>query len=197
MICSPDSPKSQAFSSEPIYHRRANRCQTVTASVHSLAFISLHLSCLPPHTMPPQLPLDVILGVTPVPGLSAAFNILKLIISSVEQAHRSKRQLHALAASVAQLLETLNTEFRLGAARIVLSVKPLKDLYSLLDDIQNFIREEQERPFYKVLLTSDSRMAEIDDFYRRIGTMASAFQESCSTTNCARLIQQPIRSRLC
>ncbi|KAJ7474336.1 hypothetical protein FB451DRAFT_287257 [Mycena latifolia] len=76
-----------------------------------------------------QLALDVILGITPVPGLSAGFNLLKLIVSSVRQARESKRQLEALAYTVAQLLETLNAEFR--ASRLIQSAsdRPLQDLH--------------------------------------------------------------------
>ncbi|KAJ7114661.1 hypothetical protein C8R43DRAFT_126046 [Mycena crocata] len=93
-----------------------------------------------------QLALDVILRMTPVPGLSAAFNILKFIVSSIEHVSKSKQQLEVLAISVAQLLETLNAEFQ--TSNITHSGIPLKDLYSLLNDIQCFVHEEKERPFY-------------------------------------------------
>jgi hypothetical protein len=78
---------------------------------------------------PLQTVLDVILGITPVPGLSAAFNILSLIVSAIEQARKSKQRLAVLAQSAAQLLQTLNTEFT--AARLVQSAcgKPLRDLH--------------------------------------------------------------------
>ncbi|KAJ7110252.1 hypothetical protein C8R43DRAFT_166136 [Mycena crocata] len=141
-----------------------------------------------------RLALDVILGVTPVPGLSPAFSIFKLIVSSVEQATKSKRQLEVLAASVAQLLEALNTEFK--AARILHSActKPLKDLYTLLNDIQRFIQAEQERPFFKALFTSDSQISEIEDFYRRIDAVASAFQIS-ALLNIQHMISNDERAR--
>ncbi|KAJ7792277.1 hypothetical protein B0H13DRAFT_2394022 [Mycena leptocephala] len=58
-----------------------------------------------------QTVLDVILGITPVPGLSAAFNTLKLIISAIQQARKRKQRLTVLAQSAAQLLQTLNAEF--------------------------------------------------------------------------------------
>ncbi|KAJ7108319.1 kinase-like domain-containing protein [Mycena epipterygia] len=122
--------------------------------------------------------LDVILEITPVPGLSAAFTVLKLIVSSVQKVSESKRQLEALATAVAQLLGTLDAELR--ATRLVESLcsKPLKDLNRLLKDIQQFVQKEQDRGFFKSLLTKDSRISTIEGFYRRIATTANAFQIS-------------------
>jgi hypothetical protein len=73
--------------------------------------------------------LDVILGITPVPGLSAAFHVLRFIISSVQQVSESRRQLEELAKAVAQLLATLNAQFR--ASRLVESTcaRALQDLH--------------------------------------------------------------------
>ncbi|KAJ6477297.1 hypothetical protein DFH09DRAFT_1379401 [Mycena vulgaris] len=105
-----------------------------------------------------QLVLDVILGITPVPGLSAAFNTLKLVVSSIQQARETRSQLEELAYAVAQPPETLNAEF--SASRL------------------GFVQEEQERPFLKALFTQDSRILGIEGFYRRINTVASAFQIS-------------------
>jgi hypothetical protein len=75
-----------------------------------------------------QTVLDVILGITPVPGLYAAFNILKLIVYAVEQASKSKQRLAILAQCAAQLLKTINVEF--SASRLVHSAcrEPLNDL---------------------------------------------------------------------
>jgi hypothetical protein len=76
-----------------------------------------------------QTVLDVILGITPVPGLSAAFNTLKLIVSAIQQARKRKQRLTVLAQSAAQFLQTLNAEF--SAARLTQSAfgKPLRDLH--------------------------------------------------------------------
>lgn len=85
--------------------------------------------------------LDVILGLTPVPGLSAAFHVLKFIVSSVQQVNESKRQLETLAKAVAELLATLNAEFK--ASRLVESTcaRALKDLngwgFNRLHDSRN------------------------------------------------------------
>ncbi|KAF7351565.1 DUF1768 domain-containing protein [Mycena sanguinolenta] len=127
---------------------------------------------------PLQTVLDVILGITPVPGLSAAFTLLKTIVSAIQQVSKSKQQLALLAQSAAQLLQMLNAEF--SASRLMQSTcaKPLRDLHGLLLDIQAFVREEQARPFLKALLAHDSRMEGIDAFHRRMDTLADAFQIS-------------------
>jgi hypothetical protein len=52
----------------------------------------------------------------------------------------------------------------------------LFDYLSLLTDIQSFVREEQARSFLKAILTHEDRMEGIEGFYRRIGTLADAFQ---------------------
>ncbi|KAJ7758365.1 hypothetical protein B0H16DRAFT_1535954 [Mycena metata] len=122
--------------------------------------------------------LDVVLGITPVPGLSAAFHILKLIVSAVQQASKTKGRLVVLTQSAAQLLETLNAEFTASRISESTCVRPLRDLHSLLTDIQSFVQEEQARPFFKAVWNQDTRMEGIDAFHRRIGTVADAFQIS-------------------
>jgi hypothetical protein len=72
--------------------------------------------------------LDAVLGEVPVPGLSPTFKLFASIVSSVQAARESKKQLQALAKGVGELLSTLNTEF--SESRIVATncVKPLADL---------------------------------------------------------------------
>ncbi|KAJ7283143.1 hypothetical protein C8J57DRAFT_728497 [Mycena rebaudengoi] len=125
-----------------------------------------------------QTILDMILGIAPVPGLSLAFNTLKLIVSAVEQASTCKQRLAVLTQSVAQLLQTLNEEFT--ASRLVQSAcsKPLNDLHSLLIDIEAFVCKEKARPFFKALLTQEERLDRIDGFHRRIDAVVAAFQIS-------------------
>jgi hypothetical protein len=68
------------------------------------------------------------LSLAPVPYLAPAFSALRFICSSVEQAQASKLQLKALAQTIAQLLQTLDREYR---ARRLLQVRtsgPLADL---------------------------------------------------------------------
>jgi hypothetical protein len=50
----------------------------------------------------------------PVPYLGTAFSVFRFIYSSVEQAQASKHQLQALSQTIAQLLSTLNKEYRAG-----------------------------------------------------------------------------------
>ena len=54
------------------------------------------------------------LSLVPVPYLAHTFNVLRFILSSVEQVQASKQQLHALAQTAAQLLSTLNQEYHAG-----------------------------------------------------------------------------------
>jgi hypothetical protein len=61
--------------------------------------------------------MDIIhhcLGLAPVPYLVPAFSILRFIWSSIQQVQGSRQQLGVLAESVAQLLSTLNDEYRAG-----------------------------------------------------------------------------------
>jgi hypothetical protein len=59
--------------------------------------------------------MDIIhqcLSIVPVPYLAPAFAALRFIWSSVEQAQASKQQLKVLAQSIAQLLQTIDREYR-------------------------------------------------------------------------------------
>ncbi|KAK6974293.1 kinase-like protein [Favolaschia claudopus] len=126
----------------------------------------------------PQTVLDVILGITPVPGLSAAFTLLKFIVSNIEGVSRSKRRLAILAQAASHLLQTLNTELRAGRLAQSTCAQPLDELHSLLIDIESFVRAEQARTFIQAVWTYDTRMDEIDGFHRRLGALADAFQIS-------------------
>ncbi|KAJ7093533.1 hypothetical protein C8R44DRAFT_815278, partial [Mycena epipterygia] len=122
--------------------------------------------------------LHVVLGMTPVPGLSAAFTVFRFIVASVQSAQESKKQLEALAKGVGGLLETLNAEFRESRLVAANFNKPLTDLETLLQDVHRFVHKEQSRGFFKSLLDKDARITRIDAFYRRIGITLSAFQIS-------------------
>ncbi|KAJ7496362.1 hypothetical protein FB451DRAFT_196353 [Mycena latifolia] len=122
--------------------------------------------------------LEAVLGLTPVPGLSAAFTLLKFIASSVQDVKQSKKQLEVLAIAVAQLLATLDSEFRSSSLIVANCGGPLAELKILLEDIHRFVDKEQSKSFAKSLLTKDSRIASIEGFYRRIGMSVNAFQIS-------------------
>jgi hypothetical protein len=70
----------------------------------------------------------VVLAEVPVPDLSSAFKLFTFIVSSVQAARESKKQLQVLAKGVGELLSTLNSEIR--GSRIVAAncLKQLADL---------------------------------------------------------------------
>jgi len=75
--------------------------------------------------------MDIIqhcLSSTPVPHLASAFFTLKFIWSDVEQAQVSKQQLRVLVQSIAQLLHTLDTEYKAGRLLHVRTSVHLADL---------------------------------------------------------------------
>jgi hypothetical protein len=72
--------------------------------------------------------LHAVLGEIPVPGLSSAFRLFKFIVSSVQAAQESKKQLQVLAKGVGELLFTLNSEIRESRIVVANCVKPLADL---------------------------------------------------------------------
>ena len=75
--------------------------------------------------------MDIIhccLSLAPVPYLAAAFGALSFIWTSVERAQASKKQLEALSQSIAQLLETLDGEYRSGQLLEAKTAAPLTDL---------------------------------------------------------------------
>jgi hypothetical protein len=145
--------------------------------------------------------MDIIhqcLSLAPVPYLAPAFSLLRIIWSSVEQAQASKRQLEALAQSIAQLLQTLDGQYRAWQPLQVQTSEPLADLcgfviftlpcqdlgterslfYRLLEEISTFIEKEASCVFLKLLFTKDQRIAKIDEYHRRIATSVTSFQVS-------------------
>ena len=82
------------------------------------------------------LTMDIVqqcLSLNPVPYLAPAFAAFKVIWPSVQQAQASKQQLDVLAQSIAQLLITLNGEYRAG--RLV----PAKTS-AAFDDLCRFVK---------------------------------------------------------
>ncbi|KAJ7671144.1 hypothetical protein B0H17DRAFT_1209097 [Mycena rosella] len=122
--------------------------------------------------------LHAVLAEVPVPGLSSAFNLFRFIVSSVQAVKESKKQLEVLAKGVGELLSTLNAQFK--GSRLVAAncVKPLADLESLLQCIHRFVQRERDKAFLKSLLSKDSRINQIESFYRRIGLTVGAFHIS-------------------
>ncbi|KAF7340286.1 Kinase-like protein [Mycena venus] len=113
-----------------------------------------------------DLALNVVLGITPVPGLAPAFTVFKFIVSCVQDAQASKKQLGVLANALGQLQGALYREFQ--SSRLISA--------SLLEDIHRFVQIEQDRGFLKSLFHAESCVAAIELFYNRITTTTSAFQ---------------------
>ncbi|KAF7362950.1 Kinase-like protein [Mycena venus] len=120
--------------------------------------------------------LHLVLGTNPIPGLSAAFTLLRFIVSSIQTLQASKKQLEGLAKAAGQLLATLNSEFKASRLIVANCKEQLTDLQTLLEDIHRFVDKEQARGFFKSLLRMNSRVASIELFYRRIGIIVDAFQ---------------------
>ena len=75
--------------------------------------------------------MDIIhgcLSLIPVPYLAPAFSVLRFICSSIEQTYASRRQLEALAQSISQLLQTLDSEYRARRLLHDETATPLADL---------------------------------------------------------------------
>jgi hypothetical protein len=147
--------------------------------------------------------MDIIqqcLSLAPVPYLAPAFSVLRFICSSVEQARASKRQLQALSQTIAQLLWTLNREYRSGrllhaktstavdnlGRSVILTMSYVlgsyrRISYRLLDEISEFVQKEVSCPFLKLLFTKDQRIAGIERYHGRITTAVTSFQVSHGT----------------
>jgi hypothetical protein len=72
--------------------------------------------------------VSAVLGIAPVPGLSAAFTVFKFIVSCVNDVQASKKQLRGLAIAVGQLLAALQREFESSRLVATACARPLNDL---------------------------------------------------------------------
>jgi len=72
--------------------------------------------------------IHVCLNLAPVPYLGPAFSTFKFIWSQIAQVQASNQQLEVLAQSLAQLLKTLNAEYRAGRLLKARTSTPLADL---------------------------------------------------------------------
>jgi hypothetical protein len=147
--------------------------------------------------------MDIIhqcLSLAPVPCLAPAFSVLRFIYSSVKQAQVSKQQLQALSQTIAQLLWTLNREYRSGRLLHAKTSTAVDDLgrfviltmfyvlgsdqrisYRLLNEISEFVQKEVSCPFLKLLFTKGQRIARIEEYHGRITTAVTSFQVSRDT----------------
>jgi hypothetical protein len=72
--------------------------------------------------------LQVVLEITPIPGLSAAFRVFRFIVDSVQKVEDGRKQLGALAKAVGQILTALDAEFTASRLVVAHCGKPLTDL---------------------------------------------------------------------
>jgi hypothetical protein len=145
------------------------------------------------------------LSIPPVPCLASAFSTFKFIWSSVEQLQVGKSQLAALTQSIAQLLRTLDEEYRTGRflqarssvaladlCRFVRCTPPTNLTYispcRLLDDISNFVQKEASKSFLKRLFTKNQSVARTDGYYASVGMIIESFQASYNTFESSSLI---------
>jgi hypothetical protein len=111
--------------------RRVSKCPTVCLLVDSRAPIAIRLGIAGGDHSHPLLTMDIIqhcLSLAPLPYLSPAFSALRFIWSSVQQAQASKRQLEALTQLIAQLLKTLDSEYRARRLLQASTSRPLDGL---------------------------------------------------------------------
>jgi hypothetical protein len=66
-----------------------------------------------------------------------------------------------------------------GLRRAPCSLACLSRKSSLLQDILDFVQKQASYNFLKQLYTKDERIARIEEYHRRIGSMVAAFQVRC------------------
>lgn len=143
------------------------------------------------------------LSLTPVPGLGPAFGVLRFIWLSVEQAQSCQEQLVALTQSTAQLLETLDVQYRGGRLSEANTSVPLRRLvkwgilrisdllaqshshHRLLQDVSQFAQARAAQGFLKSLFAKDQIVARIEVYHRRIVDSVSSFQVHLLVSNSA------------
>lgn len=58
--------------------------------------------------------ISICLSIQPIPGLHFAFNTLQWIVTTARQCQDSKEQIGTLTMALAQLVKTLNDQYRRG-----------------------------------------------------------------------------------
>jgi hypothetical protein len=147
-----------------------------------------------------------VLSTSPIPYLAPAFSTLRFISSSIDQVQASKSQLETLAQSIAQLLQTLDEEYRTRGPLQVRTSVALSDLSRLvgfamhvrlmyivplcrlLDEISVFVQKEVSSSFLKLLFNKNRRISRIDSYYAHIGTVMESFQASHNIIDICSLI---------
>ncbi|KAF9484937.1 kinase-like protein [Pholiota conissans] len=118
------------------------------------------------------------LNLAPVPCLSAAFALLKLIWDEVQLVWSYKYQLKELARSIAFLLSTLNDQFQRRTRLESSTLDSLCDLQYLLNDIVDWIAKQKSYGFFKLLFVKEDSQAAIDSYHQQITETFRRFQIS-------------------
>ncbi|KAF7359754.1 hypothetical protein MVEN_00700100 [Mycena venus] len=120
--------------------------------------------------------VQLVVPKVPVPYLSAAFELLRYIYSSVQEVQTSKKQLVVLIQVVAGLLEALNERYLGGKHAYSEPSTLLGDLENLLDEINRFVGKILSQHFIKTVVTRQDTIQKIDGFYQRIRGLVQAFE---------------------
>lgn len=159
--------------------------------------------------------VDPTLPSTPLPYLLAVFTVFKRVWQTVPQAQASQEQLRALTYSLAQLLQTLDGEYRAGRATTDKTSKPLEDLYRcvtsifrvtefseglifhrLLTEVSALVKDATRKTFLRSIFLKNDRITRIEEFYLKVGHIITEFQVCRnSSTNSKRLFLTLFRKR--
>ena len=133
------------------------------------------------------------LSLVPAPHLRNDFLALSVIWASVGKAETSRQQLRILAYSIAQFLQTLDTEYRASRLIPAATSLPLVDLRRsvcmadvnillinhrnrLLDEISTHVHTQSTYNFLKLLHTNAHMRTHIDGYSQRLHALINSFQ---------------------
>jgi hypothetical protein len=140
--------------------------------------------------------VSVCLSLAPVPGLHFAFTTLRWVIATTNQVQDSKEQIRNLTESLAQLMFTVNEQYKKGKLLETDTKRALEGLegyvnvllssvvgsltvpkfYSLLNDVWKFVEAQKKNSIFAQIISSKKRLDTIDSFHRRIAMSINAFQ---------------------
>ncbi|KAF8179660.1 kinase-like domain-containing protein [Pholiota molesta] len=120
--------------------------------------------------------VSVCLSLAPVPGLHFAFTTLRWVIATTNQVQDSKEQIRNLTESLAQLMFTVNEQYKKGKLLETDTKRALEGLEGLLNDVWKFVEAQKKNSIFAQIISSKKRLDTIDSFHRRIAMSINAFQ---------------------
>ena len=140
--------------------------------------------------------VEFVLQCAPIPYLGLSYSIFRTIWVAVEEVQASREQFRVLAETTAALLQTLDSQHRVGRMSVVSTVDAVNDLEkcvgffflnsrsifhvvcitSLLKEIATFIQRQSSYSFIRLLLAKSDRLALINEFHQRLTFSVNAFQ---------------------